>query len=71
MGQGQRRQDKVCNTCKVRKIEEASIYIYMEDLKDLVSTESKTDAPVLSIEKDTQDDLKQQLEKCKQAHNNI
>ena len=43
----------------------------MEDLKDLVSTESKTDAHVLSIEKDTQDDLKQQLEKCKQAHNNI
>ena len=67
--QGQRRQDEVCNACKVRKIEEASFYSYVENLKDLASVESKKDAPVISIVKDTQDDLKQQLDKCKQAHN--
>ena len=39
--QRHRRQDEVRNTYKVREIEESSFYSYVQNLKDLISGESK------------------------------
>ena len=66
--QQHKRNEEIRSAYKVRQIEEASLYSHLENLKDLVSTEAKKEVPVLSIIKETQNDLKQQLEKCKQVN---
>ena len=64
-----KRQADICNAYQLREVKGASFYSQTENLKELAKSQATKGKPVLSLIKDTREDLKKQLEKCRRAQN--
>ena len=63
-----KRQADICNAYQLREIKGASLNSQTENLKELAKSQA-TKKTLLSLIKDTHEDLKKQLEKCRRAQN--